>query len=66
MPQPARPTLRCLRQDLSEDWDDARQRAALDDEPVALPPFHKLAHPVLRHAANVYDGRADTTPSAKA
>jgi len=60
MPQPARPTLRCLRQDLSEDWDDARQRAALDDEPAALPPFHKLAHPVVRHAASVYDGTADT------
>lgn len=60
MPQPARPTLRCLREDLTEDWNDIRQRAALNDEPIALPPFHDLDHPVVRHAASVYNGKLDT------
>lgn len=60
MPQPARPTLRCLRDDLTENWNDTRQRAALGDDPLALPPFDELDHPVVRHAAGVFDGKPDT------
>lgn len=60
MPQPARPTLRCLRDDLTEDWQDARQRGALHDDPMVLPPFDSLDHPVVRHAASVFNGKADT------
>jgi hypothetical protein len=60
VPQPARPTLRCLRQDLTEDWNDTRQRGVLDDDPLVLPPFDELDHPVVRHAASVFDGKPDT------
>lgn len=60
MPQPARPTLRCLRQDLTEDWNDTQQRGALNDVPIALPSFDQLDHPVVRHAAGVFNGKPDT------
>jgi hypothetical protein len=60
VPQPARPTLRCLRDDLTEDWQDARQRGALHDAPMVLPAFDTLDHPVVRHAASVFDGKPDT------
>lgn len=59
MPGPARPTLRCLREDLVEGWDDASQRAALKVEPLRLPSLHELEHPLVRHVAGVFTGKPD-------
>src|SRR4051794_19082472 len=59
VPSAARPTLRCLREDLVEDWDDIQQRAALGTQPITLPAFDALNHPVVRHAAEVFPGGAD-------
>lgn len=51
---PARPTLRCLREDLTSDWGDASQyRAVVEDVPLNCA-LHDIDHPVVRHGAAVW------------
>lgn len=51
-----RPTLRCIAEDLDQDWDNVEQFRAVKDRNVGslgvtLP---DLAHPVIRHARDLY------------
>lgn len=56
MPWPARPTQRCLREDLGSHWDEPGQHraAVLGDFPTD--PLHECAHPIVRHAAAKFTG----------
>lgn len=61
MTTPARPTVRCLKEDLDSDWtsvDDKRSVAQLDQCTVAL---YSLAHRIIRKAAEDFPagGAAD-------
>lgn len=53
----ARPTLRCLREDLLDDWDDAgHARSVRQGDLDATPPFPLLNHPVVRHLTATFSG----------
>ncbi len=67
MPWPARPTLRVLNDELEEDWEDRghRHAATQPEGKIAPPPFHLLAHPVVRHAAEVFTGVAGKAGDVK-
>jgi hypothetical protein len=62
VPEPARPTLRLLRElSSSGEWGKAHERtAATTAAPSSqLPPFHELDHPLIRHAATICPGRVE-------
>jgi hypothetical protein len=61
MADPARPTLRCLAEDLDgEGWTNASDRAAaLGERLDPLRRLHDLDHPTIRHAATLYPGDSD-------
>lgn len=60
MTLPGRPTLRCLREDLTHDWDDvALQRALSLGRPPPRRPLHELGHPLIRHVAATHRGNPD-------
>lgn len=47
---PARPTLRCVREDLATDWDDVAQQRAILERVTVNCRMSELDHPVVRHA----------------
>jgi hypothetical protein len=49
-----RPTLRCLREDLRDDWNDVRQQRGLT-QLDSCPPLHALDHPLIRHAVAMFE-----------
>lgn len=53
VPNEPRPTLRCLREDLTDDWGDVRHRRAVEHLD-ACPPLHRLDHPLVRHAVATF------------
>lgn len=60
MPAP-RPTLRCIREDLTSDWGDVHHYRAISDL-RACPPLDQLDHPVVGHAVATF-GDADAEAS---
>ncbi|RDH13872.1 DUF3039 domain-containing protein [Tsukamurella pulmonis] len=55
MPATPRPTLRCVNEDLTDEWDDrTHQRAMSDGFPSGPPSMTALNHPVIRHAIEVF------------
>ncbi|MGY5766546.1 DUF3039 domain-containing protein [Brachybacterium sp. DNPG3] len=55
MPRRARPTLRTLREDLDDGWEDRRALRAIKAEDfTSLQPLDALAHPILRKAGESF------------
>ena len=51
MTTPARPTLRCLREDLDTDWDSVEDQRAVSRVETLGRPLEDLQHPIVRKAA---------------
>lgn len=57
MVRPARPTLRCLLEDLPDGFDDPATRSAVAARRLsAFEDLSKVAHPLVRNAAQVFSG----------
>lgn len=56
MGSPGRPTIRCLRSDLNEGWDDIQQRRQIETGRLPRTPLSDLAHPLIRHVATTFPG----------
>lgn len=61
MARPARPTLRCLFEDLSDGFDDPATRAAVASRKIpSVEDLSNVAHPLIRNVAQVFDGNPES------